>query len=513
MVTAGEARRKLIQERDGGKEMKTTLPTEPETLLVFKKKTAYAVLVLCAMTATSLPAQTFTTLFSFNGSDEAYPKAGLVQGTDGNFYGVASDSLQVGTSGAIFKITTAGALTTLYSFSEATGVFPSAGLVEAKGDFYGTTQQGGAAFGGTVFKITSSGILTTLYSFSNGGVDGSYPYAGLTLANGNFYGTTESGGINNGSGGFGTVFKITSAGTLTTLYSFCAQTGCADGANPYAGLVQIAGGNFFGTTASGGAHGQGTVYEITPSGALTTLYSFCAQTGCADGANPYAGLVQATNGMLYGTTQYGGAKNGGTVFEITPGGVLTTLYSFCAQSGCTDGANPYAGLVLASNGDLYGTTQYGGTDGWGTMFRITPSGALKTLYSFCSQSDCADGLFPYAGLLQATNGDFYGTTFGGGAYDLCGYGCGTIFRLSVGLAPFVKTLPTSGKVGADVTILGTELTGATRVSFNGVAATFTVNSTGTAISTTVPAGVTTGTVQVVTPSGTLSSNVPFRVTE
>lgn len=439
--------------------MKTTLPTEPETLLVFKKKTAYAVLVLCAMTATSLPAQTFTTLFSFNGSDEAYPKAGLVQGTDGNFYGVASNSLQVGTSGAIFKITTAGALTTLYSFSEATGVFPSAGLVEAKGDFYGTTQQGGAAFGGTVFKITSSGILTTLYSFSNGGVDGSYPYAGLTLANGNFYGTTESGGINNGSGGFGTVFKITSTGTLTTLYSFCAQTGCADGANPYAGLVQIAGGNFFGTTASGGAHGQGTVYEITPSGALTTLYSFCA------------------------------------------------------QSGCTDGANPYAGLVLASNGDLYGTTQYGGTDGWGTMFRITPSGALKTLYSFCSQSDCADGLFPYAGLLQATNGDFYGTTFGGGAYDLCGYGCGTIFRLSVGLAPFVKTLPTSGKVGADVTILGTELTGATRVSFNGVAATFTVNSTGTAISTTVPAGVTTGTVQVVTPSGTLSSNVPFRVTE
>ena len=200
------------------------------------------------------------------------------------------------------------------------------------------------------------------------------------------------------------------AQTVTTLFSF----DMTDGAGPYAALVQATNGDLYGTAASGGANGNhnyGTVFKITPSGALTTLYSFCSQTApdgeCTDGANPYAALVQATNGDFYGTTVDGGANGeGGTIFKITPSGTLTTLYSFCSQSGCTDGVQP-AGLVQGANGDFYGTTGRGGVNGEGTVFTITPSGTLTTLYSFCSQGggNCTDGELP-AGLVQATNGDF-----------------------------------------------------------------------------------------------------------
>src|ERR1039458_1471192 len=254
--------------------------------------------------------------------------------------------------------------------------------------------------------------LTTIHRFcsQSGCPDGAGPYAGLVQAtNGGLYGTTYGGGTNSE----GTIFKITPGGTLTTLYSFCSQTNCTDGYGPYAGLVQAANGDLYGTTSNGGANGNsGTVFKITPGGTLTTLYRFvCSQSGCPDGVDPTAGLVQAANGDLYGTT-YGGGTNGdyGTVFKITPGGTLTTLYSFCSRSGCTDGQNP-SGLVQAANGDLYGTTAGAGTNGHGTVFKITPSGTLTTLYSFCSRSSaCTDGFQPYAGLVQAANGDFYGTT-------------------------------------------------------------------------------------------------------
>jgi uncharacterized repeat protein (TIGR03803 family) len=261
----------------------------------------------------------------------------------------------------------------------------------------------------------------------------------------------------------------------------------------------------------GGANGGGTVYRITQRGKLTTLYSFCSQTNCTDGANPYAGLVQASNGDFYGTTVSGGTGGFGTVFRITPTGTPTTLYRFCSQptpaGECTDGAEPVAGLVQATNGDFYGTTLEGGANGYGAIFKITPGGKLTTLYSFCSQGGypaCTDGAVPYAALVQATNGNFYGTTEEGGA------GYGTVFSLSVGLGPFVETLPTSGKVGKAVKILGSDLTGATSVSFNGTAAGFKVVSS-SEITTTVPTDASTGKVQVVTPSGTLSSNVLFRV--
>lgn len=465
---------------------------------------------LFAATAITSSAQVFTTLANFGGSNGSNPFAGLVQGFDGNFYGTTYYG-GANNSGTVFKITPAGKLITLYRFCTQSGctdgAHPSASLVQASnGDFYGTTLAGGANDDGTVFKITLTGTLTTLHSFDGG--DGLNPSAGLIQAtNGNFYGTTQYGG---GTGG-GTVFKITPSGTLTTLYSFCAQYLCADGWRPYAGLVQATDGNLYGITIYGGGndgfgycfdYGCGTVFKITPTGTLTKLYSFCASlTDCSDGALPAAGLVQGTDGNFYGTSSAGGATTarGGTVFKITPTGTRTTLYSFCPQSPCTDGYSPL-GLVQATDGNFYGTTYYGGASYYdGTVFKITPTGTLTTLYSF----DVSNGAI----LVQATGGAFYGTTTYGGTYNH-----GTAFTLSVGLGPFVETQPASGKVGAGIKILGTNLSGATSVTFNGTAATFTVVSP-SLITTTVPAGATTGEVEVIKPHGTVRSNVPFRVVQ
>jgi uncharacterized repeat protein (TIGR03803 family) len=461
--------------------------------------------------------QAYTTLASFNGTDGQYPSAALVQATNGDLYGTTNEggASCIPGCGAIFKITPTGTLTALHGFDGFDGDGPQAALVQAtNGNLYGTTVGGGPVYGapdqtgyGTIFKITPSGSLTTLYTFcsQSGCPDGYGPEAGLIQAtNGNLYGTTYGGGtaICGQSPGCGTIFKITPTGTLAALYSFCAQSGCPDGQHPTAGLIQAINGSLYGTTVNGGTHGNGTIFKITPTGELTTLHSFAE----SDGADP-AGLIQATDGNLFGTTQ-GGTYNRGTVFKITPSGSLTTLYNFCSQSGCPDGQSP-SGLIQATDGNLYGTTYRGGANGYGTVFKITPSGTLTTLYNFCSLSGCTDGAGPTAGLIQATDGGLYGTTtqaeFDGGQSN-----DGTVFSLYVGLGPFVETQPTSGEVGAAVKILGTNLTGATSVTFNGTPAVFEVVFS-SEITTTVPAGTTTGAVQVVTPNGTLSSNVPFRV--
>ncbi len=317
-------------------------------------------------------------------------------------------------------------LSTLLNFDGANGAFPAfASLVQGTdGNLYGTTEGGGTFDQGNVFKVTPGGTLSTLYTFCSQAncTDGAEPYAGLVQAtNGNFYGTTSEGGAN---GAAGTVFEITTVGQLTTLHSFCSLSGCTDGFEPYAALVQGTDGNFYGTTLFGGANDEGTVFKITPGGTLTTLYSFCSQSGCSDGEAPYAGLIQGTDGNFYGTTFYGGASFGGTVFKITPSGTLTTLDSFCTQSACTEGLEPLAGLVQGTDGNFYGTTAFGGTNGEGTVFKITPSGTLTTLYSFCSQSGCTDGIQPEAGLVQA-GGNFYGTTYFAGPN-----GYGTVFEIT-----------------------------------------------------------------------------------
>jgi len=381
-----------------------------------------AKLLFCAAAVTSAPAQSvsFTTLVSFDGADGAYPFAALVQASDQSFYGTATSGGGSGI-GTAFKLTPGVGLSVLHSFNVTDGSVPYAGLVQAAdGSFYGTTEHGGniGLDYGTVFKITPNGTFTLLHSFD--GSDGDYPFGGLVQdRDGNFYGTTSGGEqFGNCYSFYGTVFTITPEGTLTTLHSFNGR----DGSAPCAGLVQGTDGNFYGTTSGGGVYNGGTVFQITPSGTLTILYSFSG----ADGLSPEAGLVRATDGNFYGTTAFEGTGNG-TVFKITPEGMLTTLHYFNGS----DGSMPYAGLVQAADGNFYGTTSGGGTSGdcdhgCGTAFRMTPEGAVTTLHSFCSQPNCADGNYPYGGLMQAADGFFYGTTSQGGAN-----GFGTVFRVGL----------------------------------------------------------------------------------
>jgi uncharacterized repeat protein (TIGR03803 family) len=283
--------------------------------------------------------------------------------------------------------------------------------------------------------ITSSAqTLTTLVGFT--GFDGSDPYTAPLLqgTDGNFYGTTAYGGTN----GCGTIFKITPNGVLTTLYSFCAQPNCTDGMYPFAGLLQGIDGSFYGTTTQGGAEGHsGTAFRITPTGQLTTLYNFCSKVNgngnCTDGSYPTGGLVQGDDASFYGTTFSGGVGdaqycNGGcgTVFKMTPGGTLITLHSFAGYP--TEGSGPNSALVEAEDGDLYGTTENGGaytacTLGCGTVFKITPKGTLGTLHSFAGYP--GDGAAPDASLAPAIDGTFYGTTSAGGSAD-----AGTIFKIT-----------------------------------------------------------------------------------
>jgi uncharacterized repeat protein (TIGR03803 family) len=469
-----------------------------------------AVFLLGAATAIASPAQTFNTLVDFNNTNGAHPfSVNLIQGADGDFYGTTFGG-GANNEGTVFKIDIRGALTTLYSFCSQTncpdGKSPGVGLLQAgNGNFYGTAAQGGAHGGGTVFKITPKGALTTLYDFCPQApcVDGSVPESLIRATDGNFYGLTRSGGTANK----GTVFKMTAGGALSTLHSFCnGGGGCADGKTPNPGLIQATDGDFYGTTFHGSPGGYGTVFKITSGGTFTNLYTFCSQSSCADGEWPFAGLMQAADGNFYGTTETGGPKGHGAVFKITSGGALTILYSFCAQKNCPDGAYLLSGLVQATDGNFYGTTSYGGLNKLGTIFELTSGGSLTTLHNF----NGTDGELFLGTLLQATNGTFYGDSRAGGTTN----NDGTVFSLSVGLGPFVATNPTSGKVGAKVVILGNNLKGATSVTFNGTnQPTFAVNKSGSAITTTVPSGATTGTVEVTTPKKLLKSNVVFRVTK
>jgi uncharacterized repeat protein (TIGR03803 family) len=456
------------------------------------RKSACAVLLFCAAAIASA-GQTFTTLLSFDGINGSNPVSPVVQGFDGNLYGT--------TEGTVFKITPGGTLTKLHSFHGPDGYFAERLTLATDGNFYGITAIGGANNGqGTVFKITAGGKLTTLHSFcfpvncTDGSHDGYNPNGGLIQAtDGNFYGVTYYGGANDG---LGTVFKITAGGQLTTLHSFAGQP--TEGGGPV-GLVQGTDGSFYGATYSGGGiRNPGTVFKITPGGTFTTLQIFHKNQGI----EPRGPLVQASDGSFYGTTSRAGASYWGTVFKITAGGALTTLHSFDGS----DGATPSQSLIQAIDGNFYGTTLTGGTYNAGTIFKMTPEGILTTLHSF----DGADGGESPSGLVEATDGTFYGTTQTGGTGTLCAAGCGTVFRLDVGLGPFVKALPAFGKVGAKVVILGTNLTGTTDVSFNGTTATFNVVSS-SEIKTTVPTGATTGKISVTTPGGTLSSDLVFRV--
>jgi uncharacterized repeat protein (TIGR03803 family) len=305
---------------------------------------------------------------------------------------------------------------------------------------------------------------------------------------GNFYGTTQHAGGHS----CGTAYRITPKGKLTTLFEFNGYPN--GGCNPIAPLVQAADGNLYGTTQYGGTYNTGTVFKMTLSGTVTLLHSF-------DNAYyylPQAALNQGSDTNFYGTTPAGGTSKAGLVFKITPKGVFTVL---CSLNGTTDGTAPYAGLVQATDGNFYGVTEKAG-NGYGTIFKLSTKGKFSVVHSF----NDADGNLPGVALIQHTNGVLYGNTQDGG--DI--HNTGVFFRVKISATPFVSLLPILGKVGATVDILGQGLTGTTDVSFNGTSATFTIVSN-TFLTATVPDSATTGFVTVKTPSGTLTSNKKFVV--
>ena len=297
----------------------------------------------------------------------------------------------------------------------ADGSQPAAGLIQATdGNFYGTTYLGGASNAGSVFKMTPSGAVTILHSFTNG-ADGGYPLAGLIQAtDGRLYGTASLGGVT----GLGTVFSMTLAGTFTTVYTFTGPAGGGpDGANPAASLLQTSDGFLYGTTYDGGSAGRGTIFVMNTAGTVLGRYSF---TGGFDGANPYAPLIEAADGTLYGTNYAGTTLTFGRIFRLA-GGVVSVVHTFAG--GASDGASPTAPLVQGTDGNFYGTTRFGGASNMGTAFKMTPGGIVTVLNSF---SGGADGSTPYAGLIQASDGNLYGTTKVGAL------GYGTIFKISLG---------------------------------------------------------------------------------
>jgi uncharacterized repeat protein (TIGR03803 family) len=478
----------------------------------WRVRMACTLLIFSIATAITSAAQTYNVLARLVEKEDGANPRSLVQGADGDFYGVGVIGGHNG-GGSVFKVSPAGTVTPLYIF--CLGGFPCQdgskpnGLVLASdGNFYGTTRLGGETDNGSIFRVTPAGTVTTLYSFCVGlqfCTDGSAPQGELIQgSDGDLYGTTSF-----------TLFKITLSGVFTKLYSFCSkQPNCADGVTPTAGLVEATNGMFYGTTSGGGGGlcgslppfflGCGTLFRISSTGKLTTLYSFCAQPNCTDGLFPETSLIQAADGNIYGTTSAGGLVDGtctmgcGVAFRISPaGGALTILHAFTNSEGAQ-----VQNLIQATDGSLYGTARSGGSSNLGTLFKMNSAGSVTVLFNFCDNPSCKSSSSP-TGVMQATSGLFYGTTSG------VGFGHGNVFTF--GFPPFIRISPRSGPIGTMVRIYGTDLSGATGVTFHGVPATFTIVSPGE-ITTSVPVGASFGSVQVTTPAATLLSDVVFRVT-
>jgi uncharacterized repeat protein (TIGR03803 family) len=365
--------------------------------------------------AAGVHAPTEKVVYAFQGivaSDGAYPVSSLIN-IGGTLYGMtniggASDY------GTIFKLTTAGAETVLYSFQgvvASDGAYPVGGLLQVGNMIYGTTENGGKYDIGTVFSATLEGAETVVHSFTATNGDGATPNAGLIAVAGTLYGTATGGGGYTG----GTLFKVTAAGVEKTVYPFNSRSN--DGASPTDAPLHALG-SLFGTTYNGGPSSYGNIFKAQPDGSETVIYAFQG-SGAGDGAYPWAGLIDI-GGTLYGTTLYGGQFGYGTVFSVTPAGVEKVIHSF-GGPGVGDGGFPYGGL-LAIGGTLYGTTEHGGAHDYGTVFSVTPAGVETVLYSF-QGAVASDGAYPYGSLLNVS-GTLYGTTEQGGAS-----GYGTVFAV------------------------------------------------------------------------------------
>ena len=397
---------------------------QPQCWHVLKLRFKFVIPFLVTALASLVGAQNIQTIYSFNGPNGQWPN-GLTLGNDGNFYGTTLDGGSSG-DGTIFQVTTNGTLTTLFSFNGGNGRYPCAALTLGNdGNFYGVTSGGGSGGYGTIFRVTPSGTLNTLVSFMVSANPGTAqePYSSLTLGNdGNFYGTTAAGG----SGGDGTIFQVTTNGTLTTLASFNG----ANGANPEAALTLGNDGNFYGTTSKGGSDDWGTVFRVTTNGTLTTLVS-CIP---ANGYYILAPLTLGNDGNFYGTTLDGGSEGQGTIFQVTTNETLTTLVAF----NYADGQQPNGPLTMGNDGNFYGET-VGGASG-PTIFQVTPNGTLTTLASFINGGNS----YNENGLTLGTDGNFYGTIQENAFY-------GTIFRLLLTPAITIQPQSQTNNAGATVT--------------------------------------------------------------
>jgi uncharacterized repeat protein (TIGR03803 family) len=392
-------------------------------------------------------------LHTFRGKDGSFPTGTLVRDSGGNMYGTTSGGGTGGCDGygcgTVFKMNKQGKEVWLYSFKGTNEIDPVAGVLrDASGNLYGTTEFGGkitttcggvqAGGCGTVFKVDQTGKGAVLYKFK-GTPDGYFPEALLVEdPAGDLYGTTYLGGAN----GLGAVFKLDTNGSETILHSFAGPPdGGGDGAFSYEGVIRDTAGNLYGATSAGGAYGAGAVYKLDASGKETLLHSFAGYP--SDGANPDSVLLFDSQGNLYGTTASGGNSEVcdggcGTVFELSPksGGRWeeTVVYSFCSIENCADGEEPVSGpLVRDSAGNIYGTTIFGGAyrncngDACGVVFKLDPTGKETVLHSFTGG---ADGAFPYAGLTRDSSGNLYGTAWQGGAMCFTSYTCGVVFKIT-----------------------------------------------------------------------------------
>jgi uncharacterized repeat protein (TIGR03803 family) len=419
----------------------------------------------------------------------------LAQGRDGHLYGDATGYGYTVTDGSVFRLTTSGTGGVLYRFAGPDGSHPTGGVILATdGNYYGVTPSGGALGIGTLFRLTASGTYKDLYDFS-GGSDGGYPYpAPMEASDGNLYGLTS----------YATLYRYTRAGEFSTLYSFNA--GGTSYSNFESPLLQASDGNLYAVSGYGGPLGCGAIFKLTTAGVLLHTYDFqCSKRG----SYPQGPLLEASDGNFYGVTSNGGSSSNtgcysgcGTVFKMSQEGIVTIMYTL--QGDKTDGTYPLGGLAEGTDGYLYGSTFTGGTHGDGTLFQISKGGSYRLLYSF----PVSVGYGPEGKLLQHTNGLFYGlATYGGITYE------GTVYSLDMGLGAFVTFVRPTGKVGQTAQILGQGLTGSTSVTFNGVPATSLSVVSDTYMTAVVPSGAITGPVVVTTPSGALTSNVSFRISQ
>lgn len=361
----------------------------------------------------------YRTVAFFDDASGTGPAAPLLLAKDGHLYGTTQYGGSGG-GGTLFRMSATGKITVLHTFVQdgRDGFQPTAGVVQDRaGNLYGTTSLGGTGYAGTVYKLTPKGVYTVLHSFQGGVLDGFGASGALAFgADGNLYGAATAGCAY----GQGCIFRITVTGTVTIVHSFSGP----DGSIPQWGLIAARDGNFYGTTNLGGSNNSGTVFRLTPSGVLTTIHSF---EPMRTGAIPSSALIQARDGNLYGTTNSGGASTGGTLFKVSADGVVTAVHSFV--QGAPGGDTP-VGLVQGSNGALYGTTANFGSDQLGTIFRLSPSGQLKTLHKFSPRSWLFhfDGAQPLAPPIALPGGILFGTTSHGGAYG-ASPGYGTVYRL------------------------------------------------------------------------------------